>query len=135
MILLDGDVLLDVLLDRQPHADPSSALLDLLERRTRMAFVSWHTISNFYYVARRAHRAEDAGAFLRDVTGFARVAPTDPESFRYALSLELPDLEDAMQVAAAWTCGARWIATRNTKDFQRSPIPARTPAQLLKELT
>ena len=135
MILLDGDVLLDVALDRQPHAAPSSALLNLLERRTRMAFVSWHTISNCYYVLRRARSADDARALLRDITGFALVTPTNTDAFRYAAGLDLPDLEDAMQVAAAWTCGARWIATRNTKDFRRSPIPARSPAQLLKELT
>jgi predicted nucleic acid-binding protein len=134
MILLDTDVLLDVALNREPHAEAASALLDVLERRPKMAFVAWHTISNFYYLVRPTRGAADARAFLMELTRFAAVAPTDVDAFRYAASLPVPDLEDAMQVAAAWSCGALFIATRNTKDFKRSPVPARTPAQLVEEL-
>jgi len=135
LILLDTDVLIDVALDRAPHADASAGLVELLERRSRMAFVSWHTLSNLYYLTRPLRGPEAATAFLERLTRFALVAPGDTEAFRFAASLEMPDLEDAMQVAAAWSCGARFIATRNTRDFRKSPIPARTPAQLLKELS
>jgi predicted nucleic acid-binding protein len=135
VILLDTDVLLDVALDREPHAAAAVELLDLLERRPKMAFVAWHTISNFYYLVRPVRGAEDARAFLTELMRFTAVAPTDAEAFRYAAALPLPDLEDAMQVAAAWSCGALFIATRNAKDFKRSPVPARTPAQLVRELS
>jgi predicted nucleic acid-binding protein len=134
VILVDTDVLLDVAFRREPHVAASRELLGLLERRGRMAFVAWHTLVNFFHLARPVSRRENAVAFLRELTTFALVAPGDTETFRFAASLEMPDLEDAMQVAAAWSCGARFIATRNTKDFRRSPIPARTPEQLLKEL-
>lgn len=134
MILLDTDVLLDVALDRAPHAEASSALLALLERRPRMAFVAWHTVANFFYLVRPSRGAQQARDFLVDLTGFVSVAPADTESLRYAASLAFPDLEDAMQVAAARACGAQYIATRNVKGFGRSPVPARTPAELLEEL-
>ena len=134
MILLDTDVLLDVALDRAPHAEASAALLELLERRPRMAFVSWHTVANFFYLARPSRGAQQSREFLTDLTGFVSVAPTDTEDLRYAASLALPDLEDAMQVAAARACGAQYIATRNVKDFRKSPVPARTPEELLEEL-
>jgi hypothetical protein len=43
----------------------------------------------------------------------------------------MTDFEDAMQVAAsAW--GADVIATRNLQDFRKSPIPAQSPASLLR---
>ena len=83
MILLDTDVLLDVALDRQPHVEASAALLSLLERRPRMVFVAWHTLSNFYYLVSPTRGRDDARQFLID----------------------------------------------------RSPVPARTPKQLLAELT
>lgn len=134
MILLDTDILVDVAGDREPHAAASAALLDLLEARRRAAVVAWHTLSNFSHIVRPLRGADRARAFLTDVVRFAVVVPTDTEAFRYAVSLDLPDLEDAMQVAAAWACGARWIATRNVSDFRKSPIPARRPEQLLKEL-
>ena len=36
--------------------------------------------------------------------------------------------------AATLACTAEVIATRNVTDFKRSPLPARTPAQVLAEL-
>ena len=134
MILLDTDVLLDVALDRAPHAEASGALLDLLEHRPRMAFVAWHTLANLYYLVRPRGGGDLARGFLSDLTAFATVAQTGTDALRFALALPLPDLEDAMQVAAARECGAQYIATRNVKDFAHSPVPARTPAQLLETL-
>lgn len=134
MILLGTDVLLDVALDRTSHADASAALLDHLEAQGRGGFVAWHTLSNFYYLVRPARGEADARAFLSELTTVLTVAPTDSEAFRYAAALPMSDLEDAMQVAAAWSCGALMIATRNVKDFDSSPIPARTPAEILAEL-
>jgi len=99
-----------------------------------MAFVAWHTVSNFYDLVRPSRGPDRARAFLSDLTGFASVAAAGTDDLRFALALPLPDLEDAMQVAAARACGAQYIATRNLKDFQASPVPARTPAQLLEEL-
>lgn len=134
MILLDTDVILDVALNRAPWADASSALLTRLEIAPLGAFVAWHTLSNLYYLLRPVRGGGDARAFLSALTEFVRVAPTHTEDFAFAAVLPLPDLEDAMQVAAARACGARWIATRNVRDFERSPVPARTPADLLTEL-
>ena len=134
MILIDADVILDVALDRPPHAEASAALLDLLERRHPRGFVAWHTLSNVYYMLRPARGDGDARAFLSALVEFVLVAPTDTGSFRLSASLPMPDMEDAMQIAAATACGARYIATRNVRDFHRSPVPARTPAQLIDEL-
>jgi predicted nucleic acid-binding protein len=135
VILLDTDVLIDVALDRAPHAEAAAGLLDLLERRRRRAFVAWHTLSNFYYLVSPTRGGHDARSFLVDLTRFVLVAPTDTEAFQYAALLPLPDFEDALQVAAARACGASFIATRNVKDFRKSPVPARTPKQLLAELS
>ena len=62
------------------------------------------------------------------------VATTDTEGIRYAAGLPMSDFEDAMQVAAARACGARYIVTRNTRDYGQSPIPAVNPQQTLDEL-
>lgn len=131
MILLDTDVILDVALGRDPHAEASSALLDQIERGGRGAFVAWHTLSNIHYMIRPGRGDTNARTFLLELTRFVTVAPTDRESFRYAATLDMADLEDAMQVAAARACGVSVIATRNLRDFARAPIQARTPADIL----
>ena len=135
MILLDTDVLIDVALDRAPHADAAAKLLDHLERAPRSAFVAWHTISNFYYLVRPIRGGAAAKDFVEGLIRFVTVAPTDTEALRYATSLPMRDFEDAMQVAAARACGAEFIVTRNTKDFRRSPIAAKNPEDALEALT
>lgn len=135
ILLLDTDVLIDVALDRAPHATAASTLLDMLEQRPGTAFVAWHTLSNFYYLVAPSRGRDDTKTFLLDLTQFARVAPTTTDSLHYAARLTMHDFEDAMQVAAANACGARVIATRNLQDYARAPIRAATPASLIQELT
>lgn len=134
MILLDTDVILDVALAREPHVEASAALLHLLEVRHRRAFVAWHTLSNLWYLLRPRRGREPVRRFLEELTALAAVAPAGTDDFLWAVSLPMTDLEDAMQVAAARACGAEHIATRNVADFQASPVPARTPAELLDVL-
>ena len=133
-MLLDTDVLIDIALDRRPHAGPSSELLDRVERGGRRAFVAWHTLSNFYYLVTPARGDADTRDFIAELIRFVAVAPADTAALRYALSLPMADFEDAMQVAAARACGARHIVTSNVRDFARSPIPATTPREALAQL-
>lgn len=134
MILLGTDVLIDVALNREPHVEASAALLNLLEQRPRTAFVSWHTLSTFYCLVSPAVGRKDARHFLVELTRFVTVAPADTAAFHQAAFLPFPDFEDALQVAAAQACGASWIATRNVADFRGSPVPARTPAEIVAEM-
>ncbi len=46
----------------------------------------------------------------------------------------MKDFEDALQYAAALTCDADVIVTRNIEDYQSSPINAITPTQILNDL-
>lgn len=133
-MLLDTDVLLDFALDRQPHADAAAEVLDRLERGREKAFIAWHTVSNFYYLVAPSRGGPGARDFILDLTRFVAVAETDTRAVRYAAELPMRDFEDALQVAAARACGARHIVTRNVRDFDRSPIPALTPAEALREL-
>jgi predicted nucleic acid-binding protein len=133
-MLLDTDVLIDVALDRRPHSGPSSELLDRVERGSRRAFVAWHTLSNFYYLVTSARGDADTRDFIAELVRFVAVAPADTPALRYAVSLPMADFEDAMQVAAARACGARYIVTRNVRDFARSPIPVMTPREALVQL-
>ena len=134
MILLDTDVLIDVALDRRPHADPASELLDRIEQGAEAAHIAWHSVSNLYYVVAPAVGDASARNFIVDLTRFVAVASTDTEGIRYAASLPMADFEDAMQVAAARACGARHIVTRNVRDYERSPIPAVDPQEALAGL-
>lgn len=127
MILLDTDVLIDLALDRQPHAATAAQLFDQIEQGAMRACIAWHTVSNFYYLVAPTHGRESTKEFIIELTRIIDVASTDTQAVRYAASLPMADFEDAMQVAAARSAGARRIVTRNIKDYARSPIPAVLP--------
>lgn len=135
IILIDTDVLIDLALDRKGYADAAGALLDVLEQRPGRAFVAWHSVSNFYYLVLPERGRAKTRQFLVDLIGFVAVAPTTTEHLRLAAQLEMKDFEDAMQVGAAIACRAEVIATRNTRDYAKSPIPAETPAGVLARLS
>ena len=134
MILLVTDVLIDVALDRRPHADAAAKLLDRVERGLHKACIAWHTVSNFYYLVAPSRGGASAREFVVVLTGFVGIAATNTESIRYAASLPISEFEDAMQAAAALACGAERIVTRNLSDFRRSPVPAISPQDALAEL-
>ncbi len=120
--------------DRAPYAEDAASLLDALEHRPGSGFMAWHTISNFYYLLAPTRGRSGTRAFLLDLGRFVDVAGTTTESLRCAAQLEMKDFEDAMQVAAAAACGAEAIATRNVRDYAKSPIRAARPGALLTEL-
>jgi predicted nucleic acid-binding protein len=133
IVLLDTDVLIDLALDRAPYAEAAAGLIDALEQKPGSAFVAWHSLSNFFYMvapSRGKHQTKD---FLLDLTRFVLVAPTTTESLLLAGRLELKDFEDAMQVAAAVASQASVIATRNVRDYRRSPVRAAEPQVVLSE--
>lgn len=94
----------------------------------------WHSVSNVYYLARGPKGKEDAKAYISDLFRFIRMAPVRTDAIRRALRLPIPDFEDALQVVCAEACNADVIATRNTKDYRRSPVPAMTPRKVLDQL-
>lgn len=134
-VLVDTDVLLDVALDRSPHARHAALLLDLLERRVLEGFIAWHTAANFYYLVRPKRGKADARSFLLELAAFVEVAPTTTASLRQAGQLTLRDFGDAMQVAAGLACDAGVIVTRNVRDYAGAPTRALTPAALLEEVS
>lgn len=133
IVLVDTDVLIDVALDRAPHAAAAGQLLDRLQQRPGSAYVAWHTIANFYYLVAPTRGGADARAFIVDLIRFAEVSPTTTASLRRAARLEMQDFEDAMQVASAEACGAEVIATRNVRDYAKAPVRAAMPKSLLAE--
>lgn len=125
-VFIDCDVLLDVGLQRDPHFDASAGLLDWAERHPGLSALAWHSVANLEYLIRGGARE-----FIRSLAEFMVIPETGTHSLEFALSLEMSEFEDAMQVAAAERFGAQVVATRNLKHYSKSPIRAMLPADLL----
>lgn len=130
-VLIDVNVVLDVLLARVPWAGDSALLLDAVERRKVTGYVAGHTITTVHYIVARNVGARKAATAVTDLLRIASVVPIEAADFAQALVFGMADFEDAVQAAAAAKIGADYVATRNEKDYRRSPVKARSPSQLL----
>ena len=130
-LLFDLNVVLDVLLDRRPHATVAAALWAEVERGAAEGLIPAHGVTTIYYLAARAHRRPFAQRAVADLLSVFRVAPLDEAVLRRALALAWPDFEDAVCAVAAAAARCSALVTRDPDGFRDAPIPILSPAAAL----
>lgn len=133
-VLLDINVLLDVLLQRDPWADAAARLLSKIERGEARGFVAGHTLTTIHYVVSRARDRPSAAAAITDLLRFLDVVPMEKVDFGQALVLPMDDFEDAVQAAAALKVGVDYLVTRDEKGFGGLAIPSINAGEILSLL-
>jgi predicted nucleic acid-binding protein len=78
-------------------------------------------------VKRHTGNAGLAKRAVTELSSLVHICDTAAEDIRTASFLAMPDFEDAVLSATAQREGAELIITRNTKDFDNSPVPAVLP--------
>jgi predicted nucleic acid-binding protein len=130
-VLFDTNVVLDVLLAREPHAAVAAQLFALVERGEMQGAVCATAITTIHYIAMRAVGPKATQKHLRQLLTLFEVAPVTGEVVTSALDLGFRDFEDAVVHEAARACGAAAIVTRNARDFAKASLPILSPVELL----
>lgn len=130
-VLLDVDVVLDVLLERQPHADPAAGLWAIVERGQVEGFLPAHGLATIHDLAARHRDSKYARQVLEDLVTVFRVAAVDWAVTRRALALAWRDFDNAVCAAAAEASGCDAIVTRSPEAFPTSSVRAIDPATAL----
>ena len=128
--MFDTNVILDVLLERLPFAEPAAILLARAERGGIQGFACATTVTTIFYLARKAVGRELARRQVADLLSILNVAPVNRAVLERAARSEIDDFEDAVIVESARQVEARVILTRNERDFAKSPIPVHSPISL-----
>ncbi|MEJ5311052.1 MAG: PIN domain-containing protein [Anaerolineae bacterium] len=131
-ILLDTNVILDIVLERHPFDESAIALLQAIYHNDDVLFVTATTITDLYYVTRKAKGHTIALNFIVDLLEFVNVAGVDEEVITRALHSQIIDFEDAIQESAAKIQEIDVIVTRNVTDFVNSEVEIHTPDSFLK---
>ena len=134
-ILIDANVALDVLLEREPFYITGAQLLGLSKGGIEL-FISASTITDIYYIIRKEHKSkETSAALVKNLLISVDVAAVTGREIRRAIDLDWGDFEDAVQYAAGEAISVDYIVTRNTSDFVSASLPVVTPNELLNILT
>lgn len=130
-VLFDTNVVLDVLLAREPHAGVAARLLTLVDNERIEGAVCATTVTTVAYLATKAVGGKESRKLLRRLLDLLAVAAVDRQVLEAALRLDFADPEDAVIHEAAKAWGAAGIVTRNGGDFRRATLPVFDPAELL----
>ena len=125
-LMVDLNVILDVLMNRQPFAGDSLAVCNGADR----CLVSAHMVTTAVYLTEK-FGSEASKATLDFLLNNFTVVQCNAKILAAARLLEFNDYEDAVVAVSAQKARCHYIVTRNPRDFVRSPVPAITPSEFL----
>ena len=128
-ILLDLNLILDVLLDRQPHAEAASMVWEAVETGRAEGFLAAHAVTTIHYLNARATKAATARGTTTALLSVFSVAAVDEGVLGEATALGWDDFDKAVTATAARAARCDALVTRNRADFRRSPVRVLTPEQ------
>lgn len=134
-LMLDSNVFLDVLLERELFVEDSCDVLSLCEDHKVDGFVSASAITDIFYIVRKyTHNMEIAYKAIGKVLDIVKVADVTNGDVLEAYQRGGHDFEDALVAVCAASANCSYIITRNKKDFEEFNVPAVSPAEFLNEI-
>jgi len=131
-LLIDSNVVLDFLLERQPFFDDAKKVMSLKENPANCMYVSASAVTDIHYIARRALKDNDmVMKLLERLLSVVNIATVTSEQIHYAVNLHWKDFEDAVQYSVAKFNGFDGIVTRNMKGFTEDGVKIFTPEEFL----
>lgn len=130
-VLFDTNVVLDVLLDREPHVDVAARLFALIDNGRLEGSICATTVTTIYYIAAKSFSRKRAHTQVQELLGLFDVADVGRDVLDRALDLDFADFEDAVAHEAARASGVAAIVTRDGSDFVNASLPVFDPHELL----
>jgi uncharacterized protein YjbI with pentapeptide repeats/predicted nucleic acid-binding protein len=144
-VLLDIDILLDILLDRNPFAEEAYTLWEIIESKWIEAYVTPTTIEKIFCIAKKRQGSEIARKAIAAILVVVKICSVNDKDFQKLTSLNLENLEDAVQIVCAINLKLDAILTRNrqafdltiiqnSKNFAETALPILTAREFLAGL-
>lgn len=132
-LMIDTNIFLDVLAEREPFYANSKAVLELCESKKVYGFLSASSVTDIFYLIRRKLHSVDlaykAIGYIFDIT---KVLTVTNEDVLNAYIQKAPDFEDCLLAVCAKSNHCDAIVTRNKKGFLLFGITLLTPEELLE---
>ncbi len=129
--IVDTNVVLDVLLEREPFVKPAVGVFRLIEESRIAAFICATTITTIDYLLVKSLQKTKARNVLHRLISLFEIATVNRPVIERALISEIKDFEDAVLNEAGKMAGADFVITRNTKDFAASTLKICDPNEFL----
>ena len=121
-VLLDDDILLDILLERDPFVEDSSKIWELIETKQVEGYVTLTTLNKIFDVGRDNGGFEIAWEAISEIRSVMEVCIIDDRILEIAHSYHLKDFEQSIQLACAKFFKLDYILTRKV-GYIKSSLP------------
>lgn len=133
-VLIDTDIILDVIQNRQPFLIEAQQIWNANRLKTIDGFIAAITPINVFYIVRKQSGVAQARSAVQQILANFEVCPVNQSVLLAASSSVLNDFEDAVQHESAMANGLNMIVTRNIADYKGATLPVYTPTTFLAQL-
>ena len=132
-ILIDTNVLLDYLLEREPFFEDAKGIMVACTEGKAKGCIAAHSIPNMFFILRKDYNEKERREILSNLCAIFDVEGIDKAKLLAGLANEdFSDFEDCLQMECAKLYGADYIVTRNVSDYATSEVKAIEPKDYLK---
>jgi predicted nucleic acid-binding protein len=134
-LFIDSDILLDILLIRQPHFESSVSILLLRKEHEVELFTSPSIILNTNYIAQKQDNRKKAMEGVSELLKVVEIIETSKKILADCFNNNYTDVEDAVQYFTALQNNSiDYYITRNTRhfNFKNGELPVLSPTQFIK---
>jgi predicted nucleic acid-binding protein len=128
-VLIDTNVVLDFLQEREPFAENAARLFERVDAGEIEGFIAATTITNIYYIVRKAAGAIVAQDAITQVLTDLNICVVDRNVLEQAIALNFRDFEDAVQYVCGVVYSVDAIVTRDASGFVSVDIPVISPEE------
>ena len=133
--IVDTCVVIDFLQRREPFSASALTVFQAAASEQFDGCITAKSATDIYYLTHRCtHSDSKTRDILNSLLSVVSMLDSTAVDVFHALSSETSDFEDAVMIETAVRSKVDCIITRNTKDYQKSPIPVYTPDEFLKLL-
>jgi predicted nucleic acid-binding protein len=129
-ILFDTNIILDVLLEREPFFEIAANLFDAVEAKIVEGYLCATTLTTIDYFLTKYRNRDVANTAIKKLLKLYSVAKVDRAVLESALNSNFIDFEDAVIYYSANDSCVNGIVTRNTADFKTAQLPIYQPDDL-----
>ena len=130
--MIDTNIILDVLLEREPFYENSKGILDLCESKKIHGFISASTATDIFYLVRKSLKStEEAYKALGNILNIVKILTVTNDDVNSAFTQRASDFEDCLLATCAKSNKCDGIVTRNKKDFLTFGITILSPEDVI----
>lgn len=131
-LLIDTNVVLDLMLERQPFVEHATLLLTQVEQGIIEGYLCATTLTTLEYLLQKELGDKKSKPLLKALLQLFDITPVNRMVIEQALVNSFDDFEDGVLHESAIHANLQGIVTRDKKGFQKAKLPVYSPAEIIQ---